>query len=1029
MRMKMTNWKRNSRRAARRANVGQRALAGLLALVVILGLAHFSQPTAKSASGSAKDYATEQKTRIEGYSDKFNLGKLEWKDNSARTYMCWKKDSATFGGIEHKNYIHVFAFEGETICFGSSVAKSTLGVSGTDAATAEEKAAIERRFGTGATIDIVLEDLDGNRIAYDVAPNGAGHIPDYQTEVLAKTMESVSGNSSAEVQAWAGGTVITGYTYTPLTYSVHETGVYTFEFHSQDGAGFADNKGNTRKNKNDIFSNIDTGVLSEADCGGMVDAWDISVFNEQGYKETGRVYADYLDFQEKGDVNETYYVLTSDNYIYQWDFKKAHPYTYNFFANNQGLLEKGTDHILYKSVKDLKNDNKYDKFGVTYTYPGTPDTELTKSYKIFFEMPDGDLMGHLYDKAVAPDPAFNLKFVTEVWDEDKKDYIPGTYVGRGGWFQFEVENATTATLRIEFQGKLTGMNYAPVEISQVVTPYSVNRFFWDGRDGNGVIIPAGDYTLVDLSWTVTTKAGEIHFPIVDVEDTAGGFTFTRVSPVYDKNGNRIDADEDEINGAKNNIYTATRSVIYYDNSAIYYGEKVARAGTPESDIETVVNAKKSSSKSWADSSWDGTDTNKKTYQEEAGLFYLWDDIKIARGSEYKAWRDEYRQNKNLRAGDHSHISNDITFYKEDGTLIDESEITKQQEMITWLDSAENPVSISGGTGTTTVSDFSIQNFWTFVPGQPVKAKGESEEKIVIRDLPKDKQVANITGLVFYDNDATKTNGTHDGIYNNSQSDMDVPLSGVRVNLYRQTDDTVKDTTKTYYTVTGEHGNWRIAPYTGDLPAASSTVFELVKPTATTDLTGRVIFENQLYDAAKGTKFIYEVIKTYPNWKLTSGGVKGQPLGSSPNQYGNYALYAYDGAEFGTEIQVFTLADDAKVPEAVNPEKNKANYENHTATAIDVGYHYTPVQSLKASKSWKTTGSEKTPSNVVFELSYYMPKATGEKTKVYEVRSLSSIMSWENVWNYLPDKIGGNDVQYYISAEYYLVENPDGGGRG
>ena len=250
--------------AAWRSGVGAHAMAGLLALVMTLGLAHFALPAAKAAD--AKDYEAEQDAREAEYAVKFDLDKLEWRDNSARTYMCWAAGNGTFGGIVHKNYIHVFAFEGETITFGSSVAKSTLNIAGTGALSSSpaDQAKAEQQLGEGATVDIVLIDLDGNRILYDVVEGGKGHIPNYQTEVLAKTMESVSGQKRE-----AGGTA---YSYTPLTYPVHETGVYTFEFHSQDGAGFADSPSNKRKTKNAIFSDVDTGQLDGVDCGGMVDA-------------------------------------------------------------------------------------------------------------------------------------------------------------------------------------------------------------------------------------------------------------------------------------------------------------------------------------------------------------------------------------------------------------------------------------------------------------------------------------------------------------------------------------------------------------------------------------------------------------------------------------------------------------------------------------------------------------------------------------------------------------------------------------
>ena len=1011
MKMKMANWKRNSRRTARRANVGQRALAGLLALVVILGLAHFSQPTAKSASGSAKDYEKEKTERKAAYNDKFDLTNLKWKNDSSRPYLYWQSDS--FGGIKKENFIHVFAFEGETICFGSNISNSTLGVSGAKTATNEEKEAIKRRFGPDATIDIVLEDLDGNRITYDVVPNGAGHIPNVQTEVLAKTMEEVAGNK--------GNVGAVEYAYTPLTYTVHETGVYTFEFHSYDYNGTG---GQAVKNdENFRASNVDNGSggkrePNDNEQGGMVAAWDVSVFNEQGYKETGRVYADCLSFQENGGtIFETYYVLTSDNYIYRWDFKGVRPNTYNFFANNQGLLDNATGGILYKSVKELQNSRfDYNNFGVTYTYPGTPDTDLTKSYKIFFEMPDTDLEGVLYDKAVAPDPATNLKFVSSVIDEDGKERPGATYVGMGGWFQFDVENATTATLRIEFTTEIGGKHYAPVELSGVVTPYSTNRFFWDGRDGNGEVIPAGNYSITDISWTITTKAGEIHFPIHDVESADSnkeyGFTFTRVSPVYSRDGERLD--KDGVDGAEEtNIYTATKSVIYYDDSAIYYGEQVGRSGYSEGDIYVSREAIDKSS-NWRTETAEG-EISAPSGPKTEGSFYYFNNL-LSSGSEYWAFISEYRKEAHLRVGDHSHTSNFVRFYDETGKIVEGDAVKDQLSMINWLDSAKYPVGRAAG-GMNTF-DYGISNYWTFVPGQPVKATDTTSANVDILPYPEGKKAANITGLVFYDNDYNTTSNSGNGTYN-TQAGMDVALSGVTVNLYRQTDDSTPVPGKTYYTVSGSHGKWVLTPqsYSTSFPS-DITVYELLK-TSITNLEGRVTFEGVLYNETEGTSFIYEVKRPDSRWSLTTFNQVGKPLGTPGHEYGNYALYAYDKNEKGTEIQAFTLGTGADM---VNPEVNLANYENHTATAIDVGYHFDTFQSFTASKAWQVTASKITPENVIFELSSYYHDGTHGASEVYERRSLSSIMSWKNTWNYLPSMINSRAVKFYISAEYYL----DGG---
>ena len=264
----------------------------------------------------------------------------------------------------------------------------------------------------------------------------------------------------------------------------------------------------------------------------------------------------------------------------RYSFNGATPYTYNFFSNNRGIIDSATGNIVYKSAKDTSNSNLFAKLGISYKYPGTKDTDLSKSFYIFFEKPNEDLEGHLYEKALEPDPAKNIHFVDKIKTEDGKE-VPGSYVGRGGYFAFDVEDATTATLRLEFKKKgAEGKTYAPVEISDVVKPHSTNYFYWDGKDGNGTVIPSGDYSIEDLVYTVTTKAGEIHFPIFDMEYANKGITFTRVSNIYNKAGEQLDT--------SGTIYDATRSVVYYDDTAIYYGENVASTGVSENQVDCAI---------------------------------------------------------------------------------------------------------------------------------------------------------------------------------------------------------------------------------------------------------------------------------------------------------------------------------------------------------------------------------------------------------------------------------------------------------
>ena len=136
----------------------------------------------------------------------------EWNKTSTRPFLYYRLNS-NFGGVDQKNYIHVFAFEGDTICVGSNIYNSNINLKGdgTTGSSHEDK----------GSIDIVMHDLDGNLIGIDINKEvgSPGYIPDYATEQLAKTMTLPTGKSDNS-----------GHTYVPYTYIVKETGIYTFEF-------------------------------------------------------------------------------------------------------------------------------------------------------------------------------------------------------------------------------------------------------------------------------------------------------------------------------------------------------------------------------------------------------------------------------------------------------------------------------------------------------------------------------------------------------------------------------------------------------------------------------------------------------------------------------------------------------------------------------------------------------------------------------------------------------------------------------
>ncbi len=995
----------------------QRILASVLCVCLVVPMLNGVDLTwkmqSKSNIASAAEATAEQEARAEEYAKKFNLDDLKWNENtddgklnyggSNRNYLDWRTKGTSFCGITQRNYIHVFAFEGDTICFGSNVDQSQLDISGDTLVSTNKdlQDEIEAKLGKGATADIILIDLQGNRIPFDVITNGAGHIPNVQTEVLAKTMESMAGNSRTDKSGKE-------FSYTPLTYKVKETGVYTFEFHSTNTDSKNGTRGQGLRKEEDFYNGtVPDGITANEAQGMLVAAWDVSVFNEMDQKETGRVYADYLSLQNNGNTVETYYVLTTDSYIYRWDWNGNAPYTYGFFTDNRGLIDNVTGDTIYKSVKNLDNGGQdYTKFGAEYKYPTSINTETSKTFSIFFEMPNTDLEGHLYSKALQPDPAEDIKFIDKVTVEGKE--VPGAYQGAGGYFSFKTGEATTATLTLDFtklkdaEGNPVKEKYAPVSISRSVTPHSINYFYWDGKDGNGEVIPKGKYNIADLL-TITTKAGEIHFPVTDMENATEGFTITRVSHIYDKNGNQLDTE--------GSILDATKSVIYYDDTAIYYGEKIGDGKYTEADVNVWKSLEVKN---------DETGYSYRQYSnmnDNAGEYTVRKACEDYVGG-ITALKEGVAAEDFIRIGDHSHTTNTIEYYDEDGNFRKESSLSDtEKKMIEYLDSDRHPVGLTKSSSHST-TDYGLANFWTFIPSQPVTLSSDIGTIDIIEG-----NSFNLSCQVFFDN---VVNGYYDQMV-----DEDTLLSGITLRLYRKTTDTSPIKGKTYYrkgtSSTKVNSSDKVnSKWDTITPVNSATVtnpqgsglFELYSEAVTT--IGGYVFSNIPYE--DGDVFAYEVVRPNNSYILTSGTQQGksQTLSKGHIIGNNYVLYNYDKAAFGTEVQLMTVGKNAGQIDPTKKSDGKSENETRTISAIDVGYNYSTYKTVTLQKTWDTAKPTDETPVPVFELSYVDNNNIGH---VYEERPLAKIDKLSYSYPLLSDSIGGNKIKdWFVSAEYYIIGN-------
>ena len=452
-------------------------------------------------------------------------------------YYC--SGETTTAGVTRKTYINVYMKAGERIALGSSVYNSTLNI---DDASG------------GSGCDIVIVEPNGTKVSKDVIQNADGYISSVAKETAGPNVENMNPDG-----------------FTPIYYTAAIDGIYQVRFHSPTGAN------------SNPQPRLTTAAWQQSNS--TVAAWNVTVLNAENEVQSGRIYTKCLALNMGSNsgvtLNSNVYVVTSDGYIYNTDFNGMNPFGFVFFANNRGLVSTKTNYSLYQSFAS-KNNQISDLVaqGATYQNPWSPDTDMDKTFNIFFESPDPELEGILYPTSYEPETAKNLSFIGS-----KGDY--SSHIGYGGYFKFDVTNATSATITIDFTNVLlsdgTYANYGKVKLSNAVT-HGTNYFHWDGCGENGTPIPVGTYDNSSIKVSVETFSGEYHFPLFDVEAAPNGIKVTRINTIYRET---VDADGNIYKLDVSKDYEAGKSDIFYDNAS---REKVTSYQNPAGKIADSVNA-------------------------------------------------------------------------------------------------------------------------------------------------------------------------------------------------------------------------------------------------------------------------------------------------------------------------------------------------------------------------------------------------------------------------------------------------------
>ena len=306
--------------------------------------------------------------------------------------------------------------------------------------------------------------------------------------------------------------------YTPFTVKVGagQEGVWEIDFISQSN-------GVDMGNPDPVPVNANWTQPS----GQYITAFDVSVRDVNNHNFlTGRVFTNvFSGILGTFDVgfNAILNILTKDGYQYTLDNNGQAGNGFTFFVNNKGFRNAdGT--ASYLSVDNINSPNVND--------PTMADTQSDITHKIFFNTPATDLPATASTPGggttwlLNPPGLITISNVGFTGIEGTAGIAGTNPLGSNFLFTSTGQGSFTIAIDVNNNGVFTD----PIDRNLTGTVSAgANQVYWDGLDGQGNKTPAGSY---NANITVTTKAGEVHFPFFDVERNVNGIKLTRINGGY-----------------------------------------------------------------------------------------------------------------------------------------------------------------------------------------------------------------------------------------------------------------------------------------------------------------------------------------------------------------------------------------------------------------------------------------------------------------------------------------------------------------
>jgi hypothetical protein len=229
---------------------------------------------------------------------------------------------------------------------------------------------------------------------------------------------------------------------------------------------------------------------------------------------TGRLFADYLAMITAGTscpMFSTLFALTTDAYIYEVGLRGLDPYGFVLYANDRGFLDSdGATRLLHDVLADptlpVQEQNQLNVL--------VGDVKLAEpTHHLFFNEPSPEARTALNGIEDPIVPLINSFVFTGVLEGN--DTLPGA----GGTFVLDVNVPGRFD---DLVISRDGVNFDPLDPSNRSLDVEDDRVGsqqipWDGLDNAGTPFPVGSYTA-----TIRLRTGEVHFPLLDVENSQQG---------------------------------------------------------------------------------------------------------------------------------------------------------------------------------------------------------------------------------------------------------------------------------------------------------------------------------------------------------------------------------------------------------------------------------------------------------------------------------------------------------------------------